>query len=222
MIKKTITYEDYNGKEHTEDFYFHLSETELARMEMQETQILNNEAIGGLNARINAIIESGSGRLILEVFDDLLKKSYGVRSEDGSKFRKSEEAWEDFHSSGAYDVFFMELVTDADSAAEFVNGIIPKSVSEGSVEDPRSKPQDFQKKESKSKSKIKAVPNPTEVEDDSQEEEVHEVRKDNQEAIRNFQEAQAEEEKEVEKTDVVDISNLSQEQIEAIQKMKQD
>ena len=34
MLKKTITYNDYNGVERTEDFYFNLSKAEILEMEM--------------------------------------------------------------------------------------------------------------------------------------------------------------------------------------------
>jgi hypothetical protein len=32
MLKKTITYTDYNGNKLTEDFYFNLSRAEIAEM----------------------------------------------------------------------------------------------------------------------------------------------------------------------------------------------
>lgn len=210
MIKKTIKYEDFNGTEHTEDFYFHLSETELARMEMRETQILNDEAIGGLNARLNAIVKSGSGRLILEVFEDLVKQSYGVRSEDGSRFSKNEEAWNDFKDSGAYDSLFMELVTDAKAAADFVNGIVPKSIAQGDVQDPRNKPQD-RKEKVESPSKLTVVEDPTEV-----------VTKEEEPVQQDSVEAVEKKEEDVDKAETIDISNLTPEQIEAIKGMKQD
>lgn len=34
MLKKTITYKDYNGVERTEDFWFNLNETEITEMEL--------------------------------------------------------------------------------------------------------------------------------------------------------------------------------------------
>ena len=33
MLKKTITYNDYNGAERTEDFYFNLTEAEVVEMQ---------------------------------------------------------------------------------------------------------------------------------------------------------------------------------------------
>ena len=34
MLKKTITYTDYNDNERTEDFYFNFSKAELTEMEL--------------------------------------------------------------------------------------------------------------------------------------------------------------------------------------------
>ena len=36
MLKKTITYTDFDDNERTEDFYFHLSKAEIAEMELSE------------------------------------------------------------------------------------------------------------------------------------------------------------------------------------------
>ena len=36
MLKRTIKYEDYNGVEREEDFYFNLSKAELTEMELSQ------------------------------------------------------------------------------------------------------------------------------------------------------------------------------------------
>ena len=117
MYKKTITYKDYNGEERTEDFYFHLNQAELTKMQL--------EIPGGLTGMIDRITQRKSGPDIMEVFNTLIEKSYGVKSPDGRKFVKSKEILDDFLQTEAYNVFFMELVTSADAAAEFFNQIIP-------------------------------------------------------------------------------------------------
>ena len=117
MYKKTITYKDYNGEERTEDFYFHLNQAELTKMQL--------EIPGGLTGMIDRITQRKSGPDIMEVFNTLIEKSYGVKSPDGRKFVKSKEILDDFLQTEAYNVFFMELVTSADAASEFFNQIIP-------------------------------------------------------------------------------------------------
>lgn len=120
MLKKTITYTDYNGNERTEDHYFNLTQVEAMEMELS--------AEGGLTANIQRIIASQDGGAIFRIFKDLILKSYGEKSLDGKRFIKSKEISEAFSQTEAYSQFFMELVTDADAAAAFVNAITPAEV----------------------------------------------------------------------------------------------
>lgn len=120
MLKKTITYENYDGEQITEDFYFNLSKADLVELEVSRP--------GGLGKHLEAIGASNDGGLIIATFKDLLKKSYGKKSEDGKRFVKNDELWEEFISTEAYSTLFMELVTDAEAAAAFVNGIVPANL----------------------------------------------------------------------------------------------
>lgn len=121
MLKKTISYEDFDGNKRTEDFYFNLTQAELAEMEMM--------ASGGLDKLIARIISAKDPAVTLSMFKDIIKKSYGVKSPDGKRMDKSEEAFREFAETEAYSVLFMELATDANAAAEFCKGIMPKGVS---------------------------------------------------------------------------------------------
>ena len=63
---------------------------------------------------------------IIKIFKDLILKSYGEKSIDGKRFEKKNGALaEAFAETEAFSELFMELATDADKAAEFVNGIVP-------------------------------------------------------------------------------------------------
>lgn len=117
MIKKTIKYEDYNGVEREEDFYFNLNKAEV--MEMQ----LNQD--GGLAEKIQEIVKAKDVPSIIKMFKELLLKSYGKKSDDGRLFIKNEKLREEFEQSPAFPEIYIELATDADKASEFVNGIIP-------------------------------------------------------------------------------------------------
>lgn len=117
MIKKTMTFHDYNGNERTEDFYFHLNKAEIMRMEMSTA--------GGLAEKIQRVVATQDQPAIIAIFEDLIQKSYGVKTPDGRGFLKRPEDLEAFMCTEAYSDLFMELATDADKAAEFVNGIIP-------------------------------------------------------------------------------------------------
>lgn len=117
MLKKTITYTDYDGVQRTEDFYFNLSKAEIAEMELSTA--------GGLDKTINRIVAEQDGKRIIALFKDLVLKSYGKKSDDGRRFIKSQELRDEFSQTEAYSDLFMELATDADAAAAFVNGIVP-------------------------------------------------------------------------------------------------
>ena len=118
MLKETMTYTDFNGIERTEDFYFNLTKTELTKMELATA--------GGLAERIQKIVAAQDAPAIMEVFEDLILKAYGVKSPDGKRFEKSRELSAQFAQTAAYDQLFMKLATDADAASKFVNGIVPE------------------------------------------------------------------------------------------------
>ena len=117
MLKKTITYIDYNGEERKEDFYFNLNKAEIMEMQMSTT--------GGLDEMIKRIVDAKDAPAIIKIFKDLILKAYGVKSADGKRFMKSDEISNEFAQTEAYSILFMELATDADAAAKFVNGIVP-------------------------------------------------------------------------------------------------
>ena len=117
MLKKTITYVDYNGTERKEDFYFNLSKAEIMEMEMGTT--------GGMVEMINRIVAAQDAPAIIDVFKKMMLKAYGEKSADGKRFIKSKELSEAFSQTEAYSQLFMELATDADAASKFVNGIVP-------------------------------------------------------------------------------------------------
>jgi hypothetical protein len=120
MLKKTIVYTDLNGDAQVEDWYFGLTKADLAEMEMTTE--------GGMATYLKRIQENQNGREIIDTFKMFIAMSVGQRSEDGRRFMRSPEISNDFMQSPAYEEFFMELVTDANFAAEFVNGLLPKDL----------------------------------------------------------------------------------------------
>lgn len=120
MYKKTITFPNYNGEEVTESFYFNLTKAELLEMEMEQP--------GGMMEYLNTLIESKDANEILKIFKNLIRRSVGKKSADGRRFVKNEEITNDFMQTEAYSQLFMELATDAEEGARFINGIIPQDV----------------------------------------------------------------------------------------------
>lgn len=117
MVKKTITYTDYDGTERTEDFYFNLSEAEITEMQLSVE--------GGMRGYIEKIVAAKSQLELVKLFKDILLCSYGKKSLDGRLFVKNEANTAEFVASPAYSIIYMELVTDTAAATKFVNGLIP-------------------------------------------------------------------------------------------------
>lgn len=120
MLKKTVTYTDFDGNERTEELYFNLTKAELMELQMSE--------IGGLEKRLRGIIMAQNGVEIMKFFKDIFLNSYGVKSPDGRRFIKNDEVRTDFEQTEAYSQLFMELVTDADKMADFIKGVIPSDL----------------------------------------------------------------------------------------------
>lgn len=122
MLKRTITYTDYNGEERTEDFFFNLTKAEIIELELSVS--------GGLENLLDTIIKTKDAPKIIENFKKIILKAYGVKSADGRRFIKNDEVRDDFAQTEAYSILFTELATDADAAAKFVNGIVPEQPKE--------------------------------------------------------------------------------------------
>ena len=122
MLKKTIKFNDYNGVEREETYYFNLSKAEIMEMEMSTT--------GGFTEMLEKIIEAQDVPSIIKIFKNIILKAYGEKSPDGKRFIKSEELSTAFSQTEAYSVLFMELATNAEEAAKFVNGIVPSDIND--------------------------------------------------------------------------------------------
>lgn len=120
MLKKSITYTDYNGTERTEDFYFNFNKAELIEMETSVN--------GGLSQIIENVSKTSDVPELMKIFKKLVLDAYGEKSADGKRFIKSEQLRTEFEQTEAYSQLFVELATNSDAAVEFFNGIIPKNL----------------------------------------------------------------------------------------------
>lgn len=123
MYIKEITYEDYNGEKVSEKFYFNFTKAELATMNLEQE--------GGLQNYIERISNERDTPKLVKLFQDLILKAYGVKSDDGKHFIKVKDGHrlaEDFMQTDAYSEYFMMLVQDDKEATNFINGCIPKEL----------------------------------------------------------------------------------------------
>ena len=117
MLKKTITFKDFNGESTKDDFYFNLTQAEVAEMELS--------AEGGMQEFIKRITKTRDQAKLVALFKELIMKSYGERSIDGKRFYKNDQIRADFAASGAYSELFMELATNTQSAIDFIVNVFP-------------------------------------------------------------------------------------------------
>lgn len=119
MRKELISYVDYNGTERNEEFYFNLTRTECVA--------LNNKTPGGLAAVLERIVKANDTAVIQATFEDLLGRSFGVKSEDGRRLIKGRnmEHFIAFQETPAYDELICKLISTPGYAAEFFNDVIP-------------------------------------------------------------------------------------------------
>ena len=120
MVKKTITYIDYDGTERTEDFYFNLSEAEVTEMQLSVE--------GGMRGYIEKIVAAKSQLELVKLFKDVVLTSYGKKSADGRLFMKNDTIRAEFEAHPAYSMIYMDLVTDEAKASACVNGIMPTAM----------------------------------------------------------------------------------------------
>lgn len=128
MLKKTITFKDYNDVERTEDHYFNLKKSELLELQLSVE--------GGLTQYIQKLVSQQDMPKLMELFKKIVKAAYGVKSDDGRRFMKSEEIFKEFEETEAYSELFMEISTDDKKAAEFFNAIIPPELQNDGKNEP--------------------------------------------------------------------------------------
>lgn len=122
MLKRTIKYEDYNGEQREENFFFSLNKAELLRMNMSKR--------GGMATYLQNLADEKDPEKLTKIFEEIILTAYGVKSDDGTRFVKSPEVVADFKNSAAYSELFYELATDTDKFIDFVIGIVPADMAD--------------------------------------------------------------------------------------------
>lgn len=116
MLTKKIKFDDWDGNPREETWYFALSDAEITEWELSES--------GGLSAMIDKIKETQDVPALIALYKEVILKTVGKKDADGRRFRKSDEIRQEFQETGAYSALYMELATDAEAGAAFINGLI--------------------------------------------------------------------------------------------------
>lgn len=117
MYKITKKFEDFNGVEKEQDFWFNLSKADILKMELSEE--------GGMDKRLDKLVKTKDMKEAIRVFEGLLLIAYGVKTDDG-RFVKNDQVRAEFASTAAYSDIYFELATNPEAAQKFVEGVVPK------------------------------------------------------------------------------------------------
>ncbi len=138
MLKKTITFTDFDGNEMKMDAYFNLTKTECVDLNLEF------EDEGGLIGRIKQLmIEREDGETPRKPAVDFVKllidRSYGVRPKDNpSLFLKEDDdgrpLYKKFKQSAAYDAYVFALLSGEESLDEFAEHVLPQISDEQKAE----------------------------------------------------------------------------------------
>ena len=125
MLKKTIKYKNYDGVEREKDYFFNLKKSELVDLQYKTSK--------GFIAYIEEITKAGDSSELWKAFRDIVLMAYGEKSDDGERFMKSPEISKAFEETEAFSVLIMELIEKDGAASDFINGIMPKDLTEKSA-----------------------------------------------------------------------------------------
>ena len=122
MYKTSVTFENFEGEKVTKDLYFNLTKAEIMKLQLSYKD--------GFDKYVEEIIHPISGepdpQKIMDLFEMLILKSYGVRTDDG--FIKTPEKAQAFVTTEAYSELFMKLISDEKFQIDFFTGIMPKEM----------------------------------------------------------------------------------------------
>lgn len=129
MLKKTITFTNFDGQTETVDAYFNLTKTECVDLNLEY------EEDGGLIGRIKKLmVEKEDGEIPKKPAVDFVKllidKAYGVRpKDDPSLFLKEDDngkpLYKRFKQTAAYDAYVYGLLSGDESLEEFAENVLP-------------------------------------------------------------------------------------------------
>lgn len=120
MLKREIKYEDFNGEEAIDTFYFNISKAELIELEVEYDK--------GFGKFLQSVVESKDNKELVKRFKEIILMAYGEKSPDGKRFVKNEQIREEFSQTAAFQSLFLELASDEKAAAAFVEGVLPRDV----------------------------------------------------------------------------------------------
>lgn len=121
MLKETIKFKDFNDQDREVTAYFYLNEKEIIDLQAHSEH--------GIQYDMEEAIKSNNPGKVLDYITNLVHLSYGIKSQDGTQFKKSPEILDDFIHAAYYSDFLVGLIQDnGTKGQEFIQGIMPKKL----------------------------------------------------------------------------------------------
>ncbi len=147
MFKKTMTFDNLDGEEVTQTFYFNYNKKEIAELiefgciqkyaDPDRTYIPLEEQLAILTTptSVSGLDEASNTRRAYEIFQDLILDAYGVKETDNVTFTKNASLREAWGNHVAFVEMIFEFLESPQLAATFVESCLPgKMVAAAKVE----------------------------------------------------------------------------------------
>lgn len=135
MYPAKVTYEGFDGETVEETLYFHMSTKDWVKADEDKKEFGGYEKylaaqleVGDLKDAENMAAEDVRPIRVLTMLEDIIRRSYGERSEDGRRFVKDPNRTEAFMASLAFDAFLDDLLVKEGLSTAFVQALIPKTM----------------------------------------------------------------------------------------------
>lgn len=112
MLKRDISFRDWDDKPTTETHYFNLNMTELMEIDLEEI--------------LKTLSKKQDPATVAKELRKVIMASVGER--DGKYFVKDDDVQKRFERTGAYNALIMELANNADSAGDFIKALLPSEM----------------------------------------------------------------------------------------------
>lgn len=122
MLKKPVTFTDYDGNRKTQNFYFHLNKFEWLELEAYTK--------GGLIKNLESAIETSNAKKTIDLLKKIILRAYGEKDPETGAFEKDDDRAIRFSKTEAFSELFYELAYNEQASKEFFMGLIPPEVRE--------------------------------------------------------------------------------------------
>lgn len=119
MLKQLITYENFDGNEVSETFFFSFTKLEMLEQDLK---------LDGVENVIKELEQTEDAKKAYDLFKNLVLDTVGKKSDDGNRFVKNAEIRADFEASPALSELIIGFLQDTSAGAKFIEGVLPQKL----------------------------------------------------------------------------------------------